>query len=540
VPTRNTVAGGKNTVATQAPALRTQEGKSTFEPTRSRPVELNPSTPGTRAHATGVTSSVVPLSARAGGAAGTRNLTEALGNALDRVGNALKDFATHSQTLEAKLKSGDVAGAVNTALNSEGDSITLNIGADGSVGAGGNVGVNGSAEVTVTLNEEGKYEVSLTAEAGVSVGAELAEGTEANAGVSASVSPTFTFDSPEEVAQGLAAMAGLAAQAAPGTSVLTTVVDQVAGPAAGVSNWLGDQFEGASGLPVVGGAANAVGDFFHGIGQGAQAVDNATGAEAAQFLQQHLTSVTVTGGAAVDVAANLGIPGVELEGFGLGAEAAATGETSLTFEFTQPPTVSVDRTFGLEASASAGFGLGVSGESSASVNFHNEFILNENFNLGQALSGQQVQSPLIPGEATVTFELESQGQLGATVPGVSANQGVGGTVSFEVNQADVLNGLGSSALQSFAQGNLQPLLSHLGNVPITVESELYGTASLEGGVGASVLGNGLSVEGGITWQDSLLTTEPITFTGNQLLQSVQGGVLTAAEFFQQYGPYVVN
>ncbi|MBN1204030.1 MAG: hypothetical protein JXB05_03790 [Myxococcaceae bacterium] len=531
----------KNT-ASKAPALQAQAGKSAFEPPKANaPVELNPSASAStsKTGVAGATASVGTQSAKAGTTPTTGTVTAAGSNPLSQVAGAVAGFATNAQTLDAQLKSGNLPGAVDTALNSPGDSITLSIGADGSIGAGGNVGVNGGAEVTVTLNDEGKYEVTLTGDAGVTVGAEVAEGTEANAGLSGSITPTFTFDSPEQVAQGLAAMGGLAAGAAPGTSLLTNVVDQVAGPAAGVSNWLGDQFQNASGLPVVGDAANAVGNFFHGIGQGAQAVDNATGVEAAQFLQEHLTSLEVTGGAAVDVAANLGIPGLELEGFGLDAGLAAKGEMSLTLEFGQPPSVSVDRSFELEASASAGLGLGVSGEGTASLNFHNEYTFNENFNLGQALSGQKVESPLTPGEATVTFEMEVQGQGGVTVPGISANTGLGGKVSFEVNQADVTNGLGTAALQSFADGNLSPLLNHLGNVPITVESELYGTMSLEGGVGGSIAGNGVSVEGEVSWQDTLLTDEA-TFTGNQLLQSAQGGVLTAAQLLEKYGPAVVG
>jgi hypothetical protein len=465
--------------------------------------------------------------------------TPAAGGALDKVTGALKDFATHSATVDAQLKQGNVQGALETALNSPGDSITLTIGADGSVGAGGNVGVNGGVEVTVTKTETG-YEMSVKGEAGVTVGGELAQGTEANVGVGASVSPTFSFNSLSEVAQGTAAMAGLAAQAAPGTSLMTTIVDQVAGPVAGVSNWLGDQFQNASDLPVVGGVANAVGNFFHGIGGGAQAVDNATGAEAAQFLQQHLKSITVSGNAAAEVSANLGIPGVEVEGFGLDASLAAKGETSLTIEFGNPPKVSVDRSYSLEAEMSGGLGIAGSAQGSASVNFHNEYTLNPDFDIGKALKGEKQQGLITPGEATVSFEIESSGDVGGAIPGVSAGVGGGGKVTFTVNQADVTNGLGSSVLQSFAQGNLSPLLNHLGNVPITATSEIYGTANTELEVGASVLGNGLSIQGGASWQDVLLTSDPVTFTGNQLLQSAQNGVLTAADYLQRNARYLVD
>lgn len=105
-----------------------------------------------------------------------------------------------------EFASGDLVGAIAAALNSEGDTITLALEMEASVGAFANVGVQGSREVTLERTEDG-YELEMAMDTSLTFGAEAIDDIEINFPVGVELAVVMEFARLQDIGRALRAAA---------------------------------------------------------------------------------------------------------------------------------------------------------------------------------------------------------------------------------------------------------------------------------------------------------------------------------------------
>lgn len=437
---------------------------------------------------------------------GTAGLAPAPDKAQDKtVPDALKDFAGRNLDVAQLLKDGKLKDALGTTLNSVGDSLTFKLGAEGTGGEGVNVGGGASGEVKLTKTDDG-YELTVQGEGKLTAGAEVYADTEANAEGAIAVTPKFKFKTLEEAQQGLEAVArtGSKAVTTPALFAGEYAVDTAAGAVEKGAHSASDKVEkvpilgkyAAKGLDMVGDAAGKVDD-------------RSKVSEDTNFLRDHLSSVTVQGSEAAELALSLNF-GADVSNLGAAAKGKGTMTQSLEIEFTKPPTASYDAGVKLEAKANAGAGVGVAADASVEVKTHTKMELNKDFNPLDLFNGKKPSTPGKVTESTTTIETDTRGRVLAGA-GVSVDVGTGLKTSITADNQPGQNGipkaLTSEALDSLLQGDPKPLVKNLGDTPVTLKASFYGTSGANLLVGGSEGGNGGKVEGEARWTDVLSTKE---------------------------------
>ncbi len=393
------------------------------------------------------------------------------------LGRMLAEAKRDWWAVDAKLHSGDYFDAAIAALNSDGDSITLEMGGELGIAAGIKGKLEGSLRAEITRSSADGYEVAVSGEGKTGLGGnvEVAEiGIDGGLGVTVS----YRFADEAELKKGLVALAQVsAAKATP----LGSAVD-VAGA----------------------------------LGYGPKAT-----------LDEHVSAYEVKGEGAVSVAAKLKIPGVEVEGVGgaLAGEFAASNSFRIDLAREKdgdqlPTTITFGRSLEGKFEAKAGFGL--AGEANAAASVKATTTMEVRGEAGDDTRAL-LQSPEIAGhrlvlrETTYTFEVE--GSVG--VANLGAGGGAGAKLSVSVDEkqaASVLDRIGREKVAGFLKGDTSPLLTELGKTSVTAGYEVFTTGGWKGKYGAELLGNEASFKGEATWRDVVGKNE---------------GTLSAAEWSQR-------
>ncbi len=441
----------------------------------------------------------------------------------ESVPGALVDFAQRHPEVAQLAAQGKLRETMDATLNSEGDSLTLKLSVQGTTGVGVNGGAGVGSEVKVSRTKDG-YELAVQGEGKGIVGAEVSEGVEASGEASLAVSPKFKFNTAEEAQKGLEALARSGSKLATSPSALLgdLAMDTAAGA---VENGARAAADTVDNVPLIGGpTARAL----NGMADGAQGVDNqSTSSEDLNYLRQHLHSVTVQGALAGELAANLGLPGVQLHNLGAGVTGKVQQSQSLEIELGPPPAASYDEAVQLSAKAHMGSGTGLAGDASLTVKSHTKAELDRSVDpMGLLGSKKPVLSTgLKPRVTESTTSLEVNGRArGVQGLGVSADMGGGLKTTVTVdnlkNAGALDRALTPEALEAARGGDLKPALNNLGNASVDVKSELYGTSGMNLLAAVSYAGNGGKVEGEARWED-ILQTSQMTVTGSQAADAVK-------------------
>jgi hypothetical protein len=389
---------------------------------------------------------------------------------------------------------GDFEGALQSALNSEGDSVELEIGVNASlpiVIPGTKIGASESVAVGVERTEDG-YDVSLSGEQAIQLGLEVDDDLQAQVEAGLETEITYSYDTVEEAAQGLkdlAITAGNHPAADEAAGLLENAADLADGAAnSGVADAIFNGIGHAIGGPVFGGAA---GDF---IGD---QVQNLTGLaeektneleiainDAQSRLNSAQSSYTVAG--FVGANADLGLPlPVDVKGLELGVSTGVEARFSTTVN--ADGTASVEISYTQTASGEAGFGATANGEVSNSVSISQDLVQNQD--------GRYVRD----GSAEVTFESDVSGAVGGGI-GITDEIGAGQTVSYTI-EADGLNGELRDAADAFLQGDIDGALQELGSIEGDLEVQRNVTGSVGFEIGGGFAGAKIGIEGGLTITD---------------------------------------
>jgi len=401
---------------------------------------------------------------------------------LDRL--AVPDGEAIELSVEA-LRDGDVHTLLETALNSEGDSVAVRLEVGASVLTPiGAVGGRGEIEAKIVRTEDGRYEISITAASAATLGLEVSEelGVEVEQGVEARV--VFGFDTLEEAERGLwdltivAGGADRIEQLADTTATVTEFADDVLNSRAG-DNWFTDRIDDV--VSVVPGVDRP----FETAREATDAIADAT-EQLAEFVggaQERLNdareSVEVSHFTGAD--AKLGLPEDPLSTRELGIDLSA--QARYTTRFNEDGTITVSATQSASASGGGSIdGFGVEGDARGSVTVSQTFE-RDGLNL----------EPI--GEATVSLVIDSSGSVttgvgaGGAVTG-NAGGGVRATYTFEVSE---LENVAGGAIAQLLRGDVDGAIETLGDV----EGDLTIQARVTGGGEVSVQGSrgGNSVSG---------------------------------------------
>lgn len=441
------------------------------------------------------------------------------------------DIPDSSSALDSALE-GDYREALEKGLNSEGDSVTLNLGAGISVpipnplGLPLSKGIEGELEAKAEL-VDGAYELSISAEAAVTLGLEVKEdvldgGVRATAGAEI----VYKYDSVEDLQQGIDDLVAISGK--------TEQIQEAAGlaaDAAGLANGVADRvtdYINGLGFPVGPIARRALGDIdnivddlidtvpdrlgfevggrfigleIDGLKEDLQRANTArhdaedslrnlseAQSDATERLNTAYDGFAVSGG--VGTFANLGLP-LPIDLKGLGASGGLAADATVTGRFDADGNITVETQLQSSANAEAGLGIGGSVNGDVGVTISQEFkqvdggILGVNYEPSSDIEVEFSAS----GEALVT--------RGA---GFTFDEGVAGEVKFKVSVNEVGDRL-LNTTEEFLSGDFNEAFDEL--------AELDGDLTLSGsnisgaGFGASggIWGANLSVDGGIQFED---------------------------------------
>jgi len=424
-------------------------------------------------------------------------------------------------TLDSIL-AGDIDEALENGLNSEGDSVSVSLGASVKAPAG-IVGVEGEISTDITRVKDG-YEVSLSAEAAISLGlAADSDDLGAGADIGAGATVVYHYDTLQQAKQGVSDLVITAGKndavqqavdlAAETAELTNTVVDKVGD--------IIDSFPGpiGSALRTVTGGADKLADTLietvpeqlsidlpwplgsvdiplGGVKDDLQELDalrartednlesisNAQ-RDARDRLNSAYSGFEVTG--SVGAFADIGIPNpTQIENFGASLEGRV--EHEVTGRFNADGTAELEYSYTLSGGGNAGLGIGgeVSAETSVSIS--------------QELRRDGLSFSTV-GDLDVEFraDAEALAKLGV---GVTYDQGVGGELVYTTTASELGNQL-NSAGQSFLEGNFNGAFSAIGDIEgdLEVTGRAVSGASLK--LGGDVGGAELSVEGDIRFED---------------------------------------
>ena len=424
-------------------------------------------------------------------------------------------------TLDSILD-GDIDAALENGLNSEGDSVTVNLGASASI-PGGLVGVEGEVSAEITRVDDG-YEVSLSAEAAVSLGLaadanDLGVGAEIGAGATV----IYHYDSLDEAKQGVSDLVVTAGKSA----AVQDAVDlacEVASRTNGIVEKVGDiidSFPGPIGDAIrkVTGGADALADRLietlpenlsidlpwpfgsvdiplGGLKDDLQELDvvrnraveqledlSNTQRDARARLDNAYSGFEVSG--SLGAFADIGIP-VPVEAENLGAGVSGRLEHEVTGRFNADGTAAIEYSYTASGSVNAGAGIGgeVSSETSVTVS---QDLTRNGFNFNTV------------GDVDVEFraDTEALAKLGV---GVTYDHGVGGELVYTTTLNE-LGGQLNSAASSFLQGDLSGAFGAIGDIEGDLEVTGRSVSGASLSLGGDIAGAELSVSGGISFED---------------------------------------
>lgn len=389
---------------------------------------------------------------------------------------------------------GDFKGALESALNSEGDSVELEIGVNASlpiVIPGTKIGASESVAVGVERTEDG-YDVSLSGEQAIQLGLEVDDDLQAQIEAGLATEITYSYDTLDEATQGLqdlAITAGNHPAADEAASLLENAADLADGAVnSGVADIVFDGIGHAIGGAIFGGrVGDFIGDQVQNLtGLAEEKTNELEGAinDAQGRLNGSQSSYSVSG--FVGANADLGLPlPIDVEGLELGVGAGV--EARFTTTVNADGTASVDVSYTQNASGEGAFGGSISGEASNSVTISQDLIAGQN--------GRYVRD----GSAEIKFESEVSGAVGGGI-GITDEIGAGQTVSYTI-QADQLNGEIRDAAKAFLQGDFGGALQELGAIEGDVEIQQNVTGGVGFEFGGGYLGAKFGIEGGLTITD---------------------------------------
>ncbi|MGH1481416.1 MAG: hypothetical protein ACRBM6_22215 [Geminicoccales bacterium] len=428
-------------------------------------------------------------------------------------------------------KDGDYKKAIETGLNSEGDSVELEIGVNASlpiVVPGTKLGGDASVSAEVARTGDG-YEVSLSAQEALELGLEVDDDLNAQIEAGLEVELTYQYDTLEEATQGvkdLAITAGNHPAVDEAAALLENAAD-LANDAANsrIGNITTDVIGLAVGGPIFGRQA---GDFINGqvtdLTGRAEAKTNEfkTAVDGAQTrLNDAYDSVTISG--SVGASANLGLPTpVDVKGLKLGVEVKAEQEFSTTIN--KDGTASVDLTYSADVNGAAELGATAGGTASASVTVSQDLKKSDN--------GFYERD----GSAEVEFSTDLSGNVGAAaVVGGSGGLGISSSYTFEVDQ--VSNQIDDAATQ-FLQGNTNGAIDELGDIEVDAKIQTRATASVEFEAGAGAAGANINVSGALTYTDQ---HDPLLDVDNTTLKKAAAELKQAtANFAEEHADALVR
>jgi hypothetical protein len=434
---------------------------------------------------------------------------------------SLTDYAQHQPEVAKLVQEGKLRETMDATLNSEGDNLTLKLGVQGTAGEGVNVGAGVGSEAKLTRTKEG-YELTVQGEAKGLTGAELSQGTEATLEGGLAVSPKFKFNTADEVQRGLEALGRSGSKMATDPTSLLGDLAMDAGTGA-----LENGARGAAGLasnvPVVG---NSIARGLNGVADGAESAGaQYNAAEDLNYLRQHLSSVTVQGAAAGELAANLGLPGVQLSNFGAQGSAKAQRSQSLEIELGPPAAATYEDSVQAQVKANVGLQWGAAADFTLTGKSRTKAELDQNVDMMEVLRTKKLPSanPVKTTESTTSLELNTR-YRDMESSGISIDTGGGIKASVTVdnlkNPGLLDRALTPDAMQSALTGDLKPALRNVGDASVDTKAELYGTSGVNVLIGAGIAGTGVKVEGEARWED-MLQTRQMTVSGNQAADALQ-------------------
>lgn len=400
--------------------------------------------------------------------------------------NAAKDAA----------KDGDYRSALDHALNSEGDSVELEIGVSASlplVIPGTKLGADRSVGVEIERVEDG-YELSLSAEQAIELGLEVSPSLNAQVEAGLAAEVTYQFDTVDAAAQGvkdLAITAGNHPAADEAAGLLENAADLADSAAnSGVADVLTGAVGNVLAGPVFGRwAGDLIGDQVQRLTRAAEEKTNEF-KDAVDGAQDRLKAAydgyEVSG--FVGASATLGLPSpVDVEN-ALKLEGSLATEQRFTTKVNADGTATVSISYSGKASAEGGFvGAGGEGTVKNSVTVSQDVVRNQD--------GRYVRD----GSAEIEFASDVSGQINSCVL-VSTNAGGGAKVSYTV-EADQLNGELVDAAGLFLQGDTEGALREFGSIEGDLEIQGRITGGVKVSAEAGYLGAKLGLEGELSITD---------------------------------------
>ncbi len=451
----------------------------------------------------------------------------------------LPDLADVTEVIDA-IKEADINGALAEALNSEGDNVSIKLGASADLPLGV-AGIEGEVQAQVTRTADG-YELSLAADVAGTLGLAV-DGRALGVGAKASAGSTvkYQFDTLADVQKGVEALIVTAGKS-PAVEAAVDVADEASGLFNRIVDKLGDKVDGLPGFArdhifgnidkFVDSAIDTLPDEigipfgpkidlrdlkedFQELDRLRNDLDNKIGAindaqaEAAAFLDDSFESIEVRG--SVGLFADIGVP---LQAYANGAELGinANVDAEVTGVFNKDGSVSVQVAYQSGASIQAGAGISGSLTTANSITFNQDFVRNGN---GFRAAG----------EAQVQFRTDSELLAKAGV-GVTADIGVGGDLVFTTD-ARALGEKMVDINRAFMNGDLEAAFTALGEVEgdLEIGGRVVGGASF--GAGGGAVGAQASVDGQIQAEDhidlvdveDLTLAEAFDFLNEQLLDA---------------------
>lgn len=384
------------------------------------------------------------------------------------------------------LDNGEISEALDQALNSEGDSVSLTLEVNVSALTPiGTAGVTEKITVKAQLVEDGGYEISLSREEAISLGLEISDDLNAQARVGVGVRVIYKFDTLDEATQGLKDLVVTAGDH-PAIGHVTSVQEKSANVADNVINNPVTEAAGTiiSRFPGFGGAddvLDVVQDGVSAVETGTDTINNVVD-DAKGRLNDANTAIEFTGTVGADV--NLGLPvttepGVE---FGVKLSVDSTFRTRVNTD----NTINVSVTYSGSGSAEIGGTGSIRLDAKASVTISQDY----------RRDGGDLDRV---GKSQVTLSLDASETYTDGVV-VSGSVGSGQRASYTFDAAE-LNGDVGEAIQLFLQGDTEGAIETLGNIEgdLTIQTRATGGAGFE--IGASGVGGGLVVKGSLTAVD---------------------------------------
>ncbi len=405
----------------------------------------------------------------------------------------------------------DVVDAMQTMLNSEGDAMTLQIQGGFSAGLFVNGGARLSFQAHLARGFDGQpyYEISIGADVAATAGVELVEGVEGNAALSVGGSTVYRFSSLADAARGIDAL------------IVATASDSLVGSRF-IANRQKTVASARKALRTASKALKALRSatpkfmrkwrsFKRAFARHSRAIRQARAllGRASTLLKQYgkFTAGVKKARAYLDrnrecrefrialqgsVEAALGIPGLSLEGLGAGASATATGTVTVRV-FAKRGTV---RVVGIERSFESAVELWAAAVVGGELAQTHSIGYSDTIELRNGRYARTLEQSL-----TITADTAVRGSVGV---GIAGKYGIGRTMSFTIDRADLVR-VQRSFLLAFLQvrsaGDFNRLISIAGSLPVEFSLQDRYDAGLKAKVGMSGAGNGAEVSGSAFWHD---------------------------------------